>query len=145
MEITVIVLRRQLETAELNEVCFLSIGGDRWLDPPMAVMEALADLPLELKPVSKARLPEKGEMAPTSDPTFRGIKTEERFRGVEDPSTGLGSVVYYTSVTKWINDTTVEVSCGMYWGPEAGRGNKLIVQLKDGNWTIKDYNDGWSS
>ena len=145
MEITVIVLRRQLETADPDHVCFLAIGEDHWLDPPNSVMEALSDLPLELKPVSKARLPKTGELDPNNDATFRGIESEEPFRGVEDPSTGLGSVVYYTSITKWINDNTAEVSYGMYWGPVEGGGGKVIVQFKDGKWTIKEHFDGWVS
>ena len=130
------VLRWCLKNADPNETCFVSIGrsGKGWIDPPDATLALLASTGQTLRPASEARLPKPGEM-----------ETKNRLRGVEDPDTGKRCDIYYAHVTKWINDTTAEISYGIYGGPLAGGGGSLVVEKKDGRWTIKEHKGSWVS
>ncbi len=135
-DVAVFVLQWMLRGADPNEVYFISTGrmGDGWIDPTPAVMERLNGLGLTLRPASDARLPKSGEM-----------ESENRLRGVEDPRTGKRCDIYHVSIIEWSDDTTAEVIFGEYGGPLASSGGSLVVEKKDGNWTIKEHTGNWVS
>ena len=129
-------LREWLQSAEPGGTVFISLGPMRggWTDPPPGFLERFGDLPLTLKPVSKARLPEENEM-----------ESPDRFRGVENPATGERAKIYWAGVKKWVSDTKVRVETGVYSGPLGGGGNTSVLELRDGVWTLADTVDFWVS
>ncbi len=136
MEACLIVLESELSQARSDELKFVAIGRDEngWIDPTDAVMKRLTEGGLFLRPASKARLPKSGEM-----------ETGRRYRGIIDPTTGKRAYIYYASVDKWIDDNTVEVSYGNYGGPLAGGGGTVVVERKEGKWSIKEHTSFWVS
>ncbi|TWT81669.1 hypothetical protein CA13_31220 [Planctomycetes bacterium CA13] len=136
LDATTFVLQWRLRNANTDKTCFISTGrSDKgWIDPPEATLALLASAGHSLRPASAARLPKSGEM-----------ETENRFRGVEDPDTGERSYIYYAHVTNWIDENTAEISYGIYGGPLAGGGGSLVVEKKDGKWSIKEHKGNWVS
>ncbi|WP_144056756.1 hypothetical protein [Rhodopirellula europaea] len=136
IEASLFVLEWRLSDARSGDVKFVAIGHgeDGWIDPSATAMERLSGNGLNLLPASKARLPKPGEM-----------ESDNRYRGVEDPETGKRSYIYYASVTKWVDENTAEVSYGTYGGPLAGGGGEVVVEKKDGKWSIKERKGMWVS
>ena len=129
-------LRDQLSDAEPGGAVFISLGlvQGGWKDPPPGFLGRLGDLPLTLKPVSLARLPEAGEM-----------ESPNHFRGVEDPATGKRANIHWAGVKAWVSDTKVRVETGVYSGPLGDGGGTSVLELRDGVWTPTDTEDFWVS
>ena len=129
-------LRDQLSDAEPGGTVFISLGLVRggWTDPPPGFLGRLGDLPQMLRPVSKARLPEAGEM-----------ESPNHFRGVEDPATGKRSNIHWAGVKAWVSETKVRVETGVYSGPLGDGGGTSVLELRDGVWTLADTEDFWVS
>src|SRR4051812_38880334 len=125
----------RLRDAERDTTIFISLGTvDDWQDPPPDFLRRLDDLPYRLKPVSKARLPKRGEM-----------ESPDRFRGVEDPATGKRSWIYWAEISNWVSDTKVRVYVGVWSGPLAGGGSTCVFELRDGKWVLTDTSGHWVS
>lgn len=127
--------RDQLRHAERNATVFISLGPpENWQDPPPQFLERLNDLHHRLKPVSKARFPERAEM-----------ETPDRFRGVEDPATGKRSWIYWAEISNWVSETEVRVDVGVFAGPLAGGGGVCVFELRNGKWILTNRESYWRS
>lgn len=129
-------LRDRLENAGDDTTIFLSVGSIEtdWKDPPPDFFKRLSDLPYKFKPVSQARMPKDGEM-----------ESPKRFRGVEDPTTGKRSWIYWVEIKRWVTDTKVRVDIGVWSGPLGGGGGIYVFELRDGKWVLTDMKGGWVS
>jgi hypothetical protein len=129
-------LRRSLSRAKADDVTFISLGSrkSRWNDPPPDFLKRFDDLELQLRPVSAARHPQRGER-----------ESPDRYRGVEDPDTGRRSWVHWAEVKEWVNDTTVRVDVGVWSGPLGGGGSTDVYELRDGTWQRTTSEGHWAS
>lgn len=136
IELLEAVFRNRLKDADFDGTIFLSSGpvDGKWKDPANGLIQRLGDLKVRLKPVSQARMPKPGEM-----------ESPDRFRGVEDPSTGKRSPVYWVKVNEWLSPTIVRVDFGMWEGPLSGGGGTCTYELRDGKWILGEMEDGWAS
>jgi hypothetical protein len=129
-------LRETLSRAKPDETTFVSLGSVRtkWKDPPPEFLKRFDDLKLELRPVSAARHPERGEM-----------ESPNQYRGIEDPDTGKRSWVHWAEVTEWLSDTKARVDTGVWSGPLGGGGSTDIYELRDGKWLRTGSEGHWVS
>jgi hypothetical protein len=129
-------LRDRLKNGDDDQTIFLSVGSidTDWKDPPPEFFKRLGDLPYNFKPVSQARMPKDGEM-----------ESPNHFRGVEDPTTGKRSWIYWAEIKEWVSDTKVRVDVGAWSGPLTGGGGICVYELHGGKWVFTDVEDGWVS
>ena len=137
LEVRESVFRELLRSQSRGSVCFISFGpGEKsvWVEPPAHFLERLADLKLELKPVSGARFPTRSD-----------VRSPGRSRRVEDKDTGKPASIFYVVVVRWHSDSRVEVSAGRYGGLLNGGGFGAIVENRDGSWRVVKRLTSWVS
>ena len=103
-------------------------------DPPPEFLRRFDNLKLNLRPVSDARLPKRGEM-----------ETPGRHRGVEDPDSGKRTSVHFAMIKEWVSDTKVKVETGVWRGPLSGGGSTVIYELRNGKWKETGRENSWIS
>ena len=128
IELRELIIRKLLSQPHPDEdICFIAFGyadNEDWIDPPPTFLKRLADLPLDIRPVSQARLPRTGER-----------KNAAQARGVEEMNTGEDASIYYVHLRRWIDESSVELDFGRYGGPLDGGGvHGAVYEVQDAQW-----------
>ena len=91
--------------------------NDNWINPPQDFLDRLSALPVDIRPVSDAKLLMGGLKSKTADAVGR---------------------IYYVQIVKWLDDSSVEVNHSLYGGPLYGGGiTGAVYVLLDGEWSLK--------
>ena len=126
-QIREVVFQRLFEKSNTNQVYFISFGkaeDGKWIDAPTYFIGNLSRGDKVLRPASSS---------------------VNKGRGVVDAVTGEAGSVYYVSIQKWWNDTTVDVEAGRYGGSLNARGFGARLINSNGVWIFKRYLGTWIS
>ena len=126
-QIREVVFQRLFKKSNTNQVYFISVGktdDGKWLDAPTDFMGNLSSSDKVLRPASSSII---------------------KRRTVVDTATGKTGSVYYVSIKKWWNDTTVDVEAGRYGGSLNARGFGARLINSNGVWVFKTYLGSWIS
>ena len=127
-DILEVVFRDLLRDVREGEVCFVSRGFENgvWVDAPDSFLRRLADLNLDLRKPSEARIPRLDER-------------DGGFGWVQENSSGRKGAVYWVRITKRRSDQEVEVVAGRLDASLEGHGHMGVVRREGGRWVNRWY------
>ena len=122
-DIMEVVFRDLLRDVREGEVCFVSRGFENgvWVDAPDSFMRRLADLNLDLKKPSEARIPRLDE-------------ADGGFGWVQEKSSGRKGAVYWVRITKRKSAAEVEAVAGRLDAMMEGVEHMGVVRREAGRW-----------
>jgi hypothetical protein len=131
------LLERLLQKhAQPEENCYVSFGrelpaaegGTTRCDPPKQFLRLFEKRPYRVKPVSAYPKPNGAEPWPK-----------------DNPQTGNPDGIYTVEIVQWLDKDTAEVRIDMFRHGLWARGEQLVVERRDGEWSVKERGEVWAS